>query len=104
MNIIFRALLTSITIVSIIGLAFTIGFGPIIYLNGLETDAKDLACSRIGFKLWEGNMGQDYCEDSSYNLHYIKLIREGSNLSPKYKAVKISIGDVTTKQDVIRDK
>ncbi len=103
MNDFVKELLTRLGCMLLAIIMFGSLFGFMIWIDSQEQKAQDLACKRIGFKRWERNMGQDYCEDLSYNLHYVKIINTGDIFDWKYIAVKISIGDVTTKHDAYRD-
>lgn len=89
------ALLAFIIILICFGGLFWIGLSIV----DTNTDAYNTACQEIGFKSWTRSMGQDYCEDLGYNLNYVKMINIGDTFDWRYRAVEISIGDVTTKRD-----
>ena len=40
----------------------------------IHQESRDNACKEIGLEKYIFRRGQDYCEDKSYNLHYVKII------------------------------
>ena len=66
-----------------------------------ENKAKDYACKELGFEEYDFGMGQVYCEDSEYNLHFIKMKCKYLPFDIRCRAIKITVGDVAIKDALV---
>ena len=87
--------LALLALVAVLILTFGLMFTTVNYINNMQ----DEACEDIGFKRYEFNAGQSYCEDIHGNLYYIKkeCILAGFSCTVH----EITVGDVRTKYDAL---
>ncbi len=66
---------------------------PVIIIVQHTINQKEMACKELGFETYNPPPGNEYCEDSEHNLHYVHIECDPWYWS-KCTAKTISVGDV----------